>query len=175
MILGSTPDASVVHPVGRRRARVAFMEQGSIRATALALSIVLVRADVPEVLTEGLVARLLLGVERCGVRGDRAQVLLTLLHGTTDSAEACACQGLVARYGSAACHALDATQIQTAAIRARGRSSAVGCQQHLLVTGVRRLLVDFRQCTTYGTDTRCPYYFCHCLSSMLYFRPTWKG
>ena len=135
--MGSPPDASVVHPVGRRRARVAFMEQGSIRATALALSlVVLVGADVPEVLLQGLVAGLLLCVEGCRVGRDGREVLLTLLHGATDSAEAGTCQGLVGADGSRASDGLQTACVQTAAVGAGGGCRAVSCENHLLVAGV---------------------------------------
>ena len=56
--------------------------------------IILIRAEVPEVLLDGLVARLLLRFEVGYVGRDEAEVLLTQLHSAADSTKASACQGL---------------------------------------------------------------------------------
>ena len=73
-------------------------EEKLLHGSALRLAVllvVLVGAEVPEVLVERLVARLLLRLEVSDVGGDEAEVLLTQLHSAADCTETSACQGLV--------------------------------------------------------------------------------
>ena len=70
----------------------------TLRGLAVAL-VVLIRAEVPQVLIERLVARLLLRFEVSDVGSDEAEVLLTQLHSATDSTEAGASQSLVGADG----------------------------------------------------------------------------
>ena len=132
-------------------------------------------ADHPVPSLQGLFAvrLVLLLVESSEVGLNLGEVFLTQSHSARYGCEMRANYLLLGSHRSAAGYRIDAADVQTAAIRARGRSYAVSCQQHLLVAGVLRLLVDLLQCTAYGTDTRCPYYFCHCLPLMLNHRAAW--
>ena len=105
--------------------------------------VILIGAEVPQILEQRLVAGLLLRLEVSHVGGYDAEVLLARLNGCTDSTKTSACQGLVARYRRLAGHGLDAAQVQpVASTDVRRRSLTVSCQQHLHVRSVRRLLVD---------------------------------
>ena len=98
----------------------------------------------PQVLTHGLVASggVFLRVERSQILGYVSQILAAGVDSLGDSAEAGTLCALIradrcrARYGA------QSAQVQTVAVGARGGCLAVRSQEHLLVGGVRRLLVD---------------------------------
>ena len=110
----------------------------------LALAFVVILSTyVPEILVQGLVARLFLRIEGGSVGSDSPQVLAACLYSSADSAKSLTCQSLVGGDGSGSGDGLDASQIDPTAIRAGCRSHAVRCQQHLLVGCMRGLFVDF--------------------------------
>ena len=132
-----------------------------LRGLAL-LSIVLVGAEVPEVLVEGLVTRLLLRLEVSHVGSNDRKVLLTQLHSATDSTEASASQRLVAGDGGATGNVVQTAEIQTVALGyGGGCSRAVRSKHHTLVACVGRLLVDLGESTAYGLYSLVPIYYCH--------------
>ena len=96
----------------------------------LAVALVVVGCTlVPEVLVQGLVTRVLLGIECCGIRRYGAQVLPAHIHCPTDSTEALTRQGLV---GTDGCGTFDLlAQKQAIAVAARGCCYAMRAQQHL--------------------------------------------
>ena len=96
----------------------------------LAVRLVVLRFTlVPQVLVQGFVARVLLGIECCGIRRYGAQVLPAHIHSPTDSPEALTRQGLV---GADGCGTFDLlAQKQAVAVAARGCCYAVCAQQHL--------------------------------------------
>ena len=130
----------------------------TLRGLAVAL-VVLVGAEVPQVLIESLVARLLLRFEVSDVGSDEAEVLLTQLHSATDSTEASACQRLVAGDGGASGDVVQTAEIQTVALTdGAGCSRAVRSEYHTLVACVGRLLVNLGESTTNGLYSLVPIY-----------------
>ena len=108
------------------------MEHGSIRASALALSlVVLLGAEVPEVLTERGVAVgiVLLGVEVRNVGGDLAQITATGIDSAGDGRETVAGKLLV---GGDRRRTLDLlAQIDSVTVAVGGGGYAVRAEQHL--------------------------------------------
>ena len=117
----------------------------------------------PEVGLHGLFAvrRVLLREERCLVRRGELQAVLTSSYGCCDSGEAYAETHLLGRHRSRAGYGAQAADVEAGASRAGGFGYTVGCQDHLLVTGVLRLFVDFGEGTADGLDRVSPFYFCH--------------
>ena len=135
----------------------------------LALSIVLVGAEVPEVLVQGLVARLLLRFEVSHVGSNDREVLLTQLHRATDSTEASACQRLVAGDGGATGDVVQTAEVQTVALAyAGGCSRTVRSEYHTLVACVGRLLVDLGESAANGLYSLVPIYYCHIRVGVIY-------
>ena len=125
------------------------------------LSIVLVSAEVPEVLVEGLVTRLFLRFEVSNVGSNDREVLLAQLHSATDSAEASACQRLITGDGGATGDVVQTAEVQTIALAyAAGCSRAVRSKYHTLVACVGRLLVDLGESTANGLYSLVPIYYC---------------
>ena len=141
-----------------------------MRPSLQGLALILSRTDVPQVLTHGLVAVgvIFLRVERSQILGYVSQILAAECHSLADSTEAGTLCALIGGDRSRACYGAQSAQVQTVAVGARGGCGAVRSQEHLLVGGVRRLLVDLLECTANGGDTRCPNYFCHKFSYDLF-------
>ena len=92
------------------------------------IRVVLVRADVPHVLTQGRVAGLIL--ERNHVLRVLLLVVQTGVDGASDSAESSAVAQFVRRRNSRALHFL--TQIQAVTVSTGCRGSSVRTEQHFL-------------------------------------------
>ena len=139
--------------------------------------VVLGGADVPEVLVQGRIAsgRVLLCLEGSFVRRDGGQVALTRLRKAAHSAETLAACQSVSTGLLVGEHVLVLTSIKVrAAVGVSGRSGAVRSQEHGLVFGVSRLLVDLFQCTGYKLDTGHPFNKCHVAFGVL-FPPAVRG
>ena len=110
----------------------------------------------------------LLGVERCEVGRDLAQVVPALRHSTGHLRKTRTYQLLVRSDGCRAFHFL--AQIQAVAIAAHGRCYAVRTEQHLRAA-VLTVLTGFAQCAGYTVDTGTPFYFCHFVSVLFCLAP----
>ena len=126
-------------------------------------------ADGPEVGLHGLFAvrRVLLREERSLVGRCELEAVLTGSDCGCDSGEAYADTHLLGRHRSRAGYGTQAAHVEAGAIRVGGFGHTVGCQDHLLVTGVLRLFVDFGEGTADGLDRVSPFYFCQ---NLLRFR-----
>ena len=105
----------------------------------------------PEVRTHRdlAVRGVLLRIEGDKVVGDLGRVFHTCIHGCRYGCELGAEGCLVGANRSGAGHGVQSAEVHTIALAdLGGRSGAVGGQNHLLVHGVRRFLVDLRQCPT---------------------------
>ena len=125
--------------------------------------VVLLTADVPVVrahrfLTAGVVA---LSEEVHLVGRDLRQVFTTSIHCLRYCCEALTCVEFVARRQSGTRYGFQSAQVDVVAVGVRGRSLAVGTENHLLVLRVRRFLVDFGEGTADGLDCISIFYFSH--------------
>ena len=70
------------------------------------------------------------------------------------------CEFFCGRLGGAG-YRTQSTQIYAGTVGTGCRCGTVSCQHHLLITGMRRFLVDFVQCTGDSFKHRCIRRFCH--------------
>ena len=138
-----------------------------LRGLALAL-VILLTADFPQVRLHGLLAvgKILLREEVNLVLSDGHEVRRTLLHHRCHRAEAVTSLQLLGGERRGTCNGAQTAEIDTGTVFRLRCSLAVGCEDHLLVCCVRRLLVDFGQCTADGLDCVSILYFCHSLLAM---------
>ena len=133
----------------------------------LILAVVLVvrgQLDRPQVTLEGLVGGLRI---EGGLVGDQSRrVLGASRYGCRDSLEAQLTSQFGLRHRRRASYGTQTTQVEVRTLIVLRRSDTVGSQYHLLVSCVRRLLVDFYEGTANGLDSVSPFYFCHSRSAI---------
>ena len=117
----------------------------------------------PQVRLHGFLAigQVLLGLESLLVLGHLAQVVTTDSHSLCNGFEAQLLRTLFRAVRSRAGHAGQSAQVDAAAVGVSRLGYTVRSEHHFLVTGVRRFLVDFGECTTDGLDCVSIFHFCH--------------
>ena len=140
-------------------------------------SVIRSKFETPQVRPHRLLAvRLVLLREEVLLVGrDLRQVLLTGLNGRGYRSKSLALSQFVRTRSRGAGHALQASDVDAAAVGVGGLFHTVGSQHHLLVGCVRRFLVDAGECTADGLNHVSIFGFCHFLPAMLYLRPAWRG
>ena len=131
---------------------------------AVVFLIVLLAADFPEVrVHRGLAVRSVLLRSECGlVSTDLHQILCAGCHGCTNGCKTVAFRYLICTCRCTAFVAVGVERVQTLAVRALGRSTAVGCHQIISVIVTVHLFRSF-QCALDILNT-CGAYFCFCHS-----------
>ena len=142
--------------------------------TALAIVLVVSRGfEGPDVGAHGFLAvsESPLRLE-CGEVGSLfAGVFESCVDGYRDSGELAPNCDFVGRRIRRTSYRTQSTQIDAGTIGAGCWCFAVSSQHHLLVTGMRRFLVDFVQCTGDGFKHRCIRRFCHSRVAILVHVP----